>query len=921
MNYHHFRQMIVGVIIALLSQGNAYSQKESANWYFGDLAGLNFNSGSPVPLLNGELVTREGCATISDPLGNLLFYTDGSIVWDRQHNIMQDGMGLLGHSSSTMSALIIPKPGNLNAYYIFTIDKPSYFLTQGQPIDGVNYSEVDMSLNNGYGGIVASAKNVHLITYDVNDPIEKEYKSSEKITAVTHSDGSSIWVITQFINKFYAFRVDSNGVNKTPVISTVPQSVFPKINDEGANISAIGYMKLSPDGKKLAIAHSAISLGSPRTGTKRSGNVLLYDFNNSTGSVSNQQTLISDTYPYGVEFSPNSKLLYITTSNFSETDIFKDSNLYQYDLESSNIVSSRFNVKSSLNVAGALQLAIDGKIYRAGYEVFQQGGKKLSVISNPNVIGVGANYSHNTVNLGSNRTAELGLPPFVQSIFKYTFDYEFTCFGDQTHFIITSEDPYDTVTWDFGDSEKSTIEEPYHAYKNPGTYMVSLSLTLNGITNDPLIKQITISEAPEVMTAPYELKQCDSFDNDSTDGLTTFNLDLASGPLTYNSTDNIKAYYYHSLAAAVSDTTNSKALNPIYTNKIQGELLHVKVFKANTHCYSMATVKLTTTEAIDLETFQLEGCDIENDGMGNFNLDIARTNIIEALNLPTNVSLNFFEKEKDAAIGVNPVSDHYTSTATTLFIRAESDNVCYGNGVLELIVQAFPILEDQTLYVCQSDFPIAIDSGMFNEQIRNYTYLWSTGQHTNSILINQAGTYQLYITDPGVGCETTMTINVIQNEIASIQHIEINDYDVTIHLDQPTEGFEFTINNEFGTYQTNNIFTNLPPGIHTLYVRDIYQCNTISESFYIMGFPKYFTPNNDGNHDFWNIKGLDPNSTTHGAIKIFNRYGKFLFTFDPLKSNGWDGKYNGQLLASDDYWYTFELSEGNVFTGHFSLKL
>ncbi|MBJ7880952.1 hypothetical protein [Gelidibacter salicanalis] len=299
-------------LFVFLFYSSAFSQKESANWYFGDLAGLDFNSGAPVALTDGQLITKEGCATISDPQGNLLFYTDGSIVWDRQHNVMKNGMGLLGHSSSTMSALIIPKPGNLNAYYIFTIDKPSYFLTNGEPIDGVNYSEVDMSLNNGYGGVVEANKNVHLITYDINDPVQSEYKSSEKITAVTHSDGSTIWVITQFINKFYAFRVDDNGVNETPVISTVPQSVFPRINDIGANISAIGYMKFSPDGKKLAIAHSAISLGSPTTGTKRSGKVLLYDFNNTTGLISNQQTIISDTYPYGIEFSPNSKLLYTT---------------------------------------------------------------------------------------------------------------------------------------------------------------------------------------------------------------------------------------------------------------------------------------------------------------------------------------------------------------------------------------------------------------------------------------------------------------------------------------------------------------------------------------------------------------------------------------------------------------------------------
>jgi len=911
---------IACVLFGLLGTGAIYAQKESANWYFGDSAGLDFNSGSPVPLKNGQLITSEGCATISDPQGNLLFYTDGTNVWDRQHRIMANGTGLLGHSSSTMSALIIPKPGDLNSYYIFTIDKPSYFLSRGQPIDGVNYSEVDMSLNNGYGDIVSSNKNVHLITYDSNDPIEKEYKSSEKITAVTHSDGSSIWVITQFINKFYAFRVDTNGVNKIPIVSTVPQTVFPRIDNVGANISAIGYMKLSPDGKKLAIAHSSLSLGSPKAGTKRSGSVLLYDFNNTTGRVSHQQTILTDTYPYGIEFSPDSKLLYTTVSNFSTADVFKDSNLYQYNLESSNIVASQYNVKTSLIVAGALQLAIDGKIYRAGYEVFHEGSEKLSVINAPNIIGGGANYTHNSVDLGSNRTVELGLPPFVQSIFKYTFDYEFTCFGDNTEFIITSEDPYDTVVWDFGDGQTSTLQAPKHKYFNPGVYTVSLSLTLNGITNDPLIKQVTISEPPKVMPTSYELIQCDSYDSDPADGKTTFNLDLANGPLTFNTTDNIKVFYYNDKTAAEADLNNSQALDPIYTNRTQGELLHAKVFKANTACYSMATVKLTTTQAINLDSFQLMGCAVGTNGEGNFNLDIARQNIINELALPNNVSLTFHENETDAAIGTHPLPDQFTSMATSLYIRAENDNVCYGNGVLELMVQVFPTLENQIIEVCQSELPIMLDSGIPLAQTNNFNYMWSTGQQSNVIQVTQPGVYQLSISDPTVGCAETISFTVVQNEIATIEAIDVTDYAATVHLSQPIKGFEFALNTLLGPYQSNNQFAHLSPGTHTIYVRDVNQCTTVSREFYVIGFPKFFTPNDDSHHQYWNVKGLEPTTKTHSDIKIFNRYGKLLYSFDPLNSQGWDGTYNGQLLIPDDYWYTFQ-SEGESYSGHFSLKL
>ena len=916
---HNLFNILVLFVLSLLVSTKTFSQRESANWYFGNLAGLTFNSGNPVPLNDGQLVTKEGCATISDTNGNLLFYTDGTTVWDRQHNIMPNGINLLGHSSSTMSALIIPKPGNSQSYFIFTIDKPSYFLTEDQPIDGVNYSEVNMSLNNGFGDVVVTNKNKHLITYDASDPVQNEYKSSEKITAVTHSDGSTIWVITQFINKFYAFRVDFDGVNETPIISTVQQTVLPRFDEEGSNITAIGYLKVSPDGKKIAIAHSSISLGSPASGTKKSGKVLLYDFNNSTGIVSNERTIINDTYPYGVEFSPNSKVLYLTASTFDTSDVFINSNLFQYNLESSDIVGSRQSISNSDNVAGALQLAIDGKIYRAGYKVFST-GFNLSVISNPNNLGNSSNYSHNSVPLGDGY-AQLGLPPFVQSIFKFTFDYENTCLGDATHFYITSEDPYDTVLWDFGDGQTSTLEEPYHTYSQSGTFTVKLWFTINGITQDPLIKQIKISEPPAVLPNTYDLIQCDSFDSNPNDGITTYNLALANGPLTYNTTNPIQVFYYHSIANANSDTTNANALNTIYTSQYQDELLYAKVFTANTDCYSMASIRLKTSQSVDLDVFEFEACDSQNNGIATFNLDNKRSEIINALNLPANVSITFYTSPNNAAIGTNPLQDLYTSTSRTLYIRAESNNVCYGNGLLNLIVKPFPTLQDQTVIVCQADFPVYINTGLSNTDVSNYNYLWSTNQTSSEIYVTQPGVYNVTISDPILNCEDSITITVIQNEIAEIASIEVNDYDATIHINNSVADFVFALDDINGVYQPSNMFFGLTPGIHTVFVRDIYNCNTISEQFYVIGFPKYFTPNDDGNNDVWNIKGLDPTEFQNVVIHVYNRYGKLLKVFNPNQSSGWNGKFNGELLTPDDYWFYLKLPDGKEYRGHFSLKI
>ena len=106
------------IFILIFLPAVVFSQNEANIWYFGENAGIDFNSGSPVALTDGQLFTDEGCATISDTSGNLLFYTDGSTVYDKNHAIMPNGTGLLGNNSSTQSAIIVKKPGSNTIYFL-----------------------------------------------------------------------------------------------------------------------------------------------------------------------------------------------------------------------------------------------------------------------------------------------------------------------------------------------------------------------------------------------------------------------------------------------------------------------------------------------------------------------------------------------------------------------------------------------------------------------------------------------------------------------------------------------------------------------------------------------------------------------------------------------------------------------------------
>src|SRR5699024_5150448 len=145
---------------------------------------------------DGQLNTNEGSASISDHEGNLLFYTDGNTVYNAEHQIMQNGDGLLGHESSSQSAIITPDPGDEERYYIFAVD---YQFGE----DGLTYSVVDMNLDNGLGGILSNQKNILLET-----PV------AEKLTATYHENGQDIWVISHRMNnnEFVAYLITSNGV-------------------------------------------------------------------------------------------------------------------------------------------------------------------------------------------------------------------------------------------------------------------------------------------------------------------------------------------------------------------------------------------------------------------------------------------------------------------------------------------------------------------------------------------------------------------------------------------------------------------------------------------------------------------------------------------------------------------------------------
>jgi hypothetical protein len=319
----------------------------------------------------------ECTSSYSDADGNLLLYTDGLTVWDRNHQPMPNGTGLMGAASATQSCVIVPQPGSSTRYYVFTTD-----CYENQMANGLRYSIVDLSLNNGNGAVVVGSKNI-LVTTGVG----------EHVGATYHSNGTDIWIATSRTAspQVYAYLLTASGLAASPIISTT-----------GVGTSGgLGSFRFSQDGHRLA--HIVVNT------TSTPHHVRVCDFNNITGQCTNAFDIPSTDYPYGLEFSPDNSKLYVAR--------LQGGKLMQYDLAAggpSAIIASGINVEpftaQQQNASYAhLRLGTDGRIW-VNRDQFH-----LDYIPDPNLAGAACGYVTDGVLVPGPQFASIGwcLPNFL----------------------------------------------------------------------------------------------------------------------------------------------------------------------------------------------------------------------------------------------------------------------------------------------------------------------------------------------------------------------------------------------------------------------------------------------------------------------------------------------------------------------------
>ncbi|WP_066220694.1 T9SS type B sorting domain-containing protein [Formosa haliotis] len=906
--------------MVFLVYGYIFAQYEAANWYFGENVGINFNfnTGQVSTLSDGRLNTIEGSSSISDSQGNLLFYTDGTTVYNRNHQVMTNGNGLYGNSSSTQSAVVIPKPNNDDIFYVFTVGSSALQATN----HGFNYSVVDITGDNGLGE-VTSEKNKNLLAF-----------SSEKISAVVKDcNTQAIWVITlstasgesderYIFNTYYAYEITSSGINTTPVKSTFISNIQ----------DARGALKFSPDGTKMAAANMIDGL-------------YLYDFDADTGIVTNQQALrinsIDSNKPYGVEFSSNNQFLYIHASNDlngREGNIVSDhrSSLIQYELDAPNISDSQVILDQRTLFRGALQLGPDGKIYRALAATYDLGTPYLGVIENPNAKGSAANYQHNAIRLTSNSTQ--GLPPFIQSFFNQKIDIINNASGiktnilplcdNETYTLQATDIPNATYLWTLDGVDLNNNSSQQTVTKPGGYYKV--------IITPPNSTVCDISEG-EAYVSYYDLPiayppnpdlnfVCDV----NNDNVERFDLTQQNNTILGSQTpSDYNIQYFKNQRDA--DSNNNAILNPnSYEVDSQNQTIYARIQHiSNPNCYSLTNFEIDLIPTPTLVVQDLSSCDKltpYSDGKTAFNLNNAILN--------TNTDVTFYTSDpaivSTATPILNPSSYQSTQNNQTLYAKATNGTTgCYTVASFKLVTIDAPVTT-QTSYFC-SGFDTILEANIPISSPANYNFAWLDSSNTvlgtsPTLTVGSEGLFRVIITDNTSDCIEVNEFNVIESTMATLAE-PITTHaseDNTITVNATGNGnYEYALFNNHGeyiNYQTSHIFTHVSPGIYTIKVREVLNnCGTAEQTVHIIGFPAFFTPNGDGYNDTWQIQGTSETFQPNSKVLIFNRFGTLIKEITPLGSP-WDGTINGERLPVDDYWFRVTLENGKVFNSHFTLK-
>ena len=484
---------------------------------------------------------------------------------------------------------------------------------------------------------------------------------------------------------------------------------------------------------------------------------------------------------------------------------------------------------------------------------------------------------------------------------------------------------------------------------NNNTYRVLLNKTGNSCEKISNEIKLTVNPKPVLLNAVVQLKQC----ADNIAETTIVNLTEAEKSISTDPT--VRFEYYE---------TEQKAIDGGISNQVSDEKKYpvTKIAFAwvrtisDKECYTISKIEITASFVSDIlydkvfedcdDLLDDIGNDSNNDGVTNFDFSLAEQEVKNSFPNPDDIEVFFYEtiENRDAAINAIPdITKHRNNSDIsyafnqTIYIKIKNknNNNCEGIGKLFLKTSTVPEFSvegenpDNPIIICTKNIPYTLSA---EYPLDDYDYIWTkksgtpiTPNNTQSIQIKDAGEYTVTaFSRNSTICKRSKTIFVQKSNFGALDlsFVTISDdtsgtsNNLSIEINIPTnplinEEFLYALESESGSiirnYQESNIFNNIEGGIYKILVENKNGCGSSELIVSVIQFPKFFTPNADGDNDYWVIKGA--NSTfysTNSSISIFNRFGKLLAK-ETIDSQGWNGIYGGKLLPSNDYWYTITL--------------
>ena len=464
------------------------SMLHMSNWYFGNYGSVNFSSGAPVQTntafinntIKGELAYPQqlqsfiaGTVSLSDSMGNLLFYSNGVSVWNKNHQkITSSSMFGVSDINASSGLSYVPYPGSPGKYFIIGA-YPNF----NEAPSGVRFVLVDVNTNT-------------VSPYQEFQHPSLPNRFSQLLTVVPHCNGSDYWIISKGFGlndpKFYSFLVTQAGINNTqlPVISN---SVHPAFGGSG------NQLKSNRLGDKLI-------LGSPH-GYLNIEAGAVYDFDNNTGIVKNERKLPNITgysnIQTGVAFSPNGEYFYLMRSSNLATNGLPYW-LFQYRVSD---LQYRIMNAPGFYFAASFQPGPDNQIYITTQDHF------LARVSNPDKWGgVIVNGSFiNMRQLNDNIRPGVRIPSFIDAKQPQPRKPEFTVVAincNTFRFSTLCLNNF-TANWNFGDgSPVQTGNTIIHSYTLPGEFSVSLSLFSGNTLYGTASKKISVLPLISTISGP-----------------------------------------------------------------------------------------------------------------------------------------------------------------------------------------------------------------------------------------------------------------------------------------------------------------------------------------------------------------------------------------------------------------------------------